>query len=282
MQRFFISLGVALGLLVPAFALAQTSSTGLLTVYVLVNNQSGTSYSPGNFTVSVSGSNVSLNSFAGSQSGTPVSLYPGSYRVTAIATNGFTPSYSVGCDNTIAAGQTQTCVITMSQSYNYYNQPQPYPYAYQYLQPLSCQANVSAAALGQTVSFRAVGGQGGTYNWSTAYQNYPNSGSVLTVAFNASGMQVVTVTNASQTATCTVNVSSTYAPGYTTPGFTSPAYSYYTTPTYTGYPSYPQLPRTGFGPHDGALAAAIAAVLLIAAGIITAPYARKALTIALR
>lgn len=278
MQKFIVSILLALGALVPAVAFAQSSSTGLLSVYVQVLNQTGYSnyqqLSPGAFTVNVSGQNPSLTNFPGSQSGTNVTLTPGSYNVTiANAQNGYAPSYSQGCNNTIASGQTQTCVITMSPSYNYYPYPTPYnPYLNQY-QPLSCQTVTPNVALGQNATFNAVGGQGGTYNWSSAYQNYPNVGPTLTIGFQSSGSQVVTVTNAAQTATCTVNVSNTYSPTTVSPIYTNTGYSG-AYPNYT-YTVYPRLPSTGFGPKDLSMGIAFASVLLIAAGIAFTPYVRK-------
>ena len=114
MKKVLISIAVGLGFLVPAVVLAQSPTTGLLNVYVQVINPTGVAYSPSNFTVAVSGNSPSLTSFQGSQSGTLVSINPGSYAVTVINQYGFNPSYSVGCDNTVSAGQTQLCVITMS------------------------------------------------------------------------------------------------------------------------------------------------------------------------
>lgn len=278
MQRLIISILLALGILVPAVALAQSSSTGLLTVYVQVLNQAGYNYqtlTPSAFTVNVSGQSPSLTNFPGSQSGTNVSLNPGSYNVTiANAAQGYAPSYSVGCSNTIAAGQTQTCVITMTPSYNYNPYPTPYnPYNSPY-QPLTCRTLTSSVALGQNATFNAVGGAGGTYNWSTAYQNYPNVGPTLTVAFQSSGSQVVTVTNAAQTATCTVNVTNTYSPTTVSPVY-NPGYTG-AYPNYT-YTVYPRLPATGFGPKDLSMGFAFASVLLIASGIALTPYVRKTL-----
>jgi hypothetical protein len=281
MQRFIVSVAVGLGMLVPAFALAQTSSTGLLTVYVLVSNQNGLSYSPGNFTVSVAGNSPSLSSFSGSQSGTPISIYPGSYSVTANPANGYTPSYSAGCSNSIVAGQSQTCVITMSYTAGYVPAANYYPYPYQSAQPFSCYAATPSVALGQNARFEALGGMGGAYNWSTPFQNYPNVGPVLTVSFSSSGSQLVTVTNGARTATCAVTVSNTYNPAVVTPGYTSYPAPYYTAGS-AYYPSYPALPRAGFAPQDLGLSLALAAVLLIAAGVATAPYARKAFAIVAR
>jgi hypothetical protein len=303
MKKTLISLAISLGLIVPAIALAQTATTGLLTVYVMVLNQSGYSafqtYAPGNFTVNVSGSNPSIASFQGSQSGTPVQIYPGSYAVTVASLAGYTPTYSVGCTNTIAANQSQTCVVTMTPTYGYTSYPYGVMPAYNYtngyynypwgwnVPALTCQAQTQSVMVGQPATFVAQGGAGGTYNWLAPYSqslNYPNAGTQVTVVFQSAGQQTVTVTNGSQTASCSVLVTqgfypygtypySTYPYSYTTPS-TGPVY---TTPA-AYLTTYPQLPKTGFGPHDAALGVALSLVLLIAAGIVAAPYARKTLT----
>jgi hypothetical protein len=287
---------LGLALFIPAFALAQTSTTGLLNVYVQVLNQSGYSYSSAQFMVSVAGNNPSPStSFVGSQSGTLVSLSPGAYAVTVQNTNGFVPTYSVGCNSTIYAGQSQTCVITMSANngYNYQNYMYSYPYNTQ--PPFSCQTNTPTVGLGQTASFTAVGGVGGTYNWRTATQNYPNVGPVLSIAFQDSGSQVVSVTNGAQTASCTVNVTTTY---YPQPVSNPNGLIYPVAPTYQNYPYqtysyqnqtypyqtqtyYPRLPNTGFTPSNGA-EAAFAIVFVTGAAIAVYPYARKAFALAVR
>ncbi len=288
MKKFVISFAVALGVLIPYVAFAQTASNGLLTVYVQVLTQNGVNYqqyTPSNFTVAVSGVSPSLNNFPGSQSGTAVTLNPGVYNVTVTNTvPGFIPSYSVGCNSTMLANQSQTCVITMTPSYGSYN-PYPTLFPYQSYQPLTCQTLTPTVGLGQQASFNAIGGAGGTYNWATAYQNYPNVGPTLTTAFQASGVHTVTVTNASQTASCVITVNTNYAPvnpinppAYTTPGYTGYAYGAYNTqPSYTSV-VYPRLPSTGFGPKDISTGIAFATVLLITAGLMLSPYVRKTVT----
>jgi hypothetical protein len=310
MRKLIFGVVLALGAMVPAFAFAQTATTGLLTVYVQVMGQTGYSafpnYSSSNFTVSVSGNTASLTNFQGSQSGTPVQLYPGNYNVTVNSLSGYTPTYSVGCNNTISSGQSQTCVVTMTPTYSYgtypynnYNYYNNYPYG---VPALTCQANTPSIAIGQPVTFTALGGAGGTYNWVAPYTqtlNYPNAGTQLTVAFQAAGQQSVQVTNAAQTASCSVLVTQGYYPyggtsyypynnnypntnyAYSNPSYTTT----YTNPTTTYYPStnyYPALPHTGFGPKDNTLGFVLSAVLLIAAGIMVAPYARKAFAVASR
>lgn len=294
LSKIITSALLALGLFVPALVLAQTSTTGLLNVYLQVLNQDGYSYSSANFTVSVAGNNPSPNTaFVGSQSGTLVSLNPGAYVVTVQNSNGFIPSYSVGCNSTIAAGQSQTCVITMSGNSNYNYQNSMYPYPYNGQPAFSCRTNTPTVGLGQTASFTAVGGVGGTYNWRTATQNYPNVGPVLSVSFQNSGSQVVTVTNAAQTASCTVNVTTTYYPQPTNMpnGLTYPAPNMYQNYPYQTYPAqnypyqtqtyYPRLPNTGFAPSNGA-EMAFAVVFVMGAAIVVYPYARKAFALAVR
>ena len=279
---------LGLALLVPAFALAQTSAPGILNVYLQVINQSGQSYTPGNFTVSVAGNNPSLLSFIGSQSGTIVSLSPGAFVVTVPNAGGYTADYSVGCNNTIAAGQSHTCVITMRMS-SAYNYSTLYPYPYTSQPALTCRTDTPTVGLGQTARFTAVGGIGGTYNWAIPTQNYPNVGPVLTVSFQNSGSQVVSVTNGPQTAHCNITVTTSYYPQPTNTVY--PGYSYPVTPAYNQtYPYqapyqtqtyYPRLPNTGFAPSNGA-EAAFAVVLLMGAAIAVYPYARKAFAFAVR
>ncbi|MSR70493.1 hypothetical protein EXS62_00390 [Candidatus Kaiserbacteria bacterium] len=269
--------GAIIGILAPAMALAQTASTGLLSVYVQVSNPVGSSYSPSNFQVFVSGGNPSLNNFSGSVSGTLVTVTPGPYAVTVANQNGFTPSYSVGCNSTMFAGGTQLCVITMTGgTYN----PVITSFPITALPaPLSCRAETPTVSLGQTARFSVVGGLGGTYNWSTASQNFPNIGPVLTTTFPSSGTQTVTVTNAGQTAVCVVTVLTTYAPVQTS-GYNYNGYQGYTNYTST-YTAAPYFPNTGFAPGNGAQMA-FATVLLMGAAIMSYPYARKAFAIAVR
>lgn len=283
----------AAAVLAPAFVYAQTSTTGLLNVYVQVINQSGYSYTPGNFTVSVSGQNPSPSTFQGSQSGTLVSLNPGSYSVTLTNVQNFNPSYSVGCNGTIAAAETKTCVVTLNTGSYAYPYPTPYPYPYNYVQPLTCRTDTPTVGLGQQARFSAVGGVGGTYNWFAESQTHFNVGPVFNKSFNSSGTHTVQVTNAAQTATCVVTVTNTYYPQPTTPAYVYPygstTYPYggtsYTAPyqpTYTStYYPYPRFPNTGFEPITSAQLA-FAVVLLMGAAIAAYPYARKAFALAVR
>src|SRR3989344_4783430 len=209
MKKALVYITVAAGVFIPIFALAQSPTTGLLNVYVQVINQTNSSYGPGNFTVAVSGQSPNPSTFQGSIQGTLVTINPGAYSVTLTNSSGYSTNYSVGCDSTMLAGGTQTCVITVNPgSYNYFPSYM-YPYVRQ-TPPLTCRTDTPTVAVGQPARFTAVGGAGGTYDWRTPYNNFPNVGPVLTTALEGSGVQSVTVTNASQTATCNITVSSGY------------------------------------------------------------------------
>ena len=119
-----------------------TNNQGTLLVYVQVPNNNwnnGYTYrSPSDFTVFISGANTSQNSFPGSQNGTSVRL-TGSYAVTIQNPMGYNPSYSIGCNGTVSAGQTQTCVISMTNTGGYYPPTYPNYPSYQY-QPVTYTA----------------------------------------------------------------------------------------------------------------------------------------------
>ncbi|HEY5383321.1 MAG TPA: hypothetical protein VIJ88_02075 [Candidatus Paceibacterota bacterium] len=286
--------------LVPAFAFAQsyncTGNTnsgwsfwnnnnnnttvctpGHLLVYVQVNNNINNGYNraPSDFTVAVSGLNASPSSFPGSLSGTEVSV-SGTYSVVALQLQGYSASYSAGCNGTINNSQSGLCVVTESNSSSYYNQyPTPYPYPYTNI-PLTCTPSYQTVNLGQTITFTAQGGDYSQYNWQTPNRSYLNIGPTLNVALLSTGTQTVTVSNGQGIATCTVNVVINGAPA---PIVINPAnpiypanynYNVSVTPTYI-----PSLPNTGFEPMS-ATEAASAAALLIAVALIALPYVRQA------
>lgn len=79
--------------------------------HVVINN-GGTATAP-DFTIAVSGTNVSSASFAGSEAGVDVTLDAGSYAVTEpVVPAGYLQTGSGDCSGTIAAGETKTCTIT--------------------------------------------------------------------------------------------------------------------------------------------------------------------------
>ncbi|MFO0882472.1 MAG: VWA domain-containing protein [Candidatus Saccharimonadales bacterium] len=77
-----------------------------------VVNDNGGSKVAANFTMNVTGTNVSNASFAGDENGTTVTLNPGSYSVNENADNAYTKSLGTDCSGTIALGETKTCIVT--------------------------------------------------------------------------------------------------------------------------------------------------------------------------
>jgi hypothetical protein len=77
----------------------------------VVNDNGGTK-SAADFTMNVTGTSVSSSSFAGSESGTTVTLGAGNYNVDETAVSGYTKSLSTDCVGKIAYGESKTCTIT--------------------------------------------------------------------------------------------------------------------------------------------------------------------------
>jgi|GEM_PF-1454717 len=77
----------------------------------VINDNSGTS-TASDFTMQVTGTNVSNPSFPGSEAGTTVNVNAGSYSVDEGSHDGYTESKSADCSGTIALGQTKVCTIT--------------------------------------------------------------------------------------------------------------------------------------------------------------------------
>ncbi len=86
-----------------------------LTVIKIVNNPNGGSATSENFTMSVTGANVSQASFPGSDSGTTITLDPGSFSVDEIGPEGYYLYSSSGaCTGTAGSNATLTCTFTNS------------------------------------------------------------------------------------------------------------------------------------------------------------------------
>src|SRR5207248_528902 len=64
------------------------------------------------FTMVATAPNASPASFAGSETGTDVSVTPGSYSVDEAGHVGYDETRSAGCTGTIALGETKNCTIT--------------------------------------------------------------------------------------------------------------------------------------------------------------------------
>ncbi len=85
---------------------------GTLTVIKHVVNDNGGTKMASDFTMQVTGTNVSDPSFAGSEQGTTVTLDAGSYSVDEVGVAGYDKSLGPNCSGTISAGQHKTCTIT--------------------------------------------------------------------------------------------------------------------------------------------------------------------------
>ena len=84
-----------------------------LTVIKHVINDNGGNAGAGDFTMNVTGTNVSSASFPGAESpGTTVTLDAGSYSADESAFTGYTKTIGANCSGTIAVGESKTCTIT--------------------------------------------------------------------------------------------------------------------------------------------------------------------------
>src|SRR5215216_3555988 len=100
-------------------------TTGKINIITKVNNEGGGDKKPSDFTITVNGNNPTPSSFAGSSSGTTITINEGSYNVKEeegpyispdYVPGRYTPSYSSKCAGTIQAGETVSC--TISNKYN--------------------------------------------------------------------------------------------------------------------------------------------------------------------
>lgn len=77
-----------------------------------VINDNGGTKTAGQFTMHVTGTNVSAGSFAGSEAGVTVTLDAGEYTVDETADSSYAKSLDSSCSGSIGVGETKTCVIT--------------------------------------------------------------------------------------------------------------------------------------------------------------------------
>jgi len=86
---------------------------GLLGTLQVSTKVSGGNKNPSDFTITVSGNSPKPASFAGSSSGTTVTLKPGTYNVSASSVSGYTTTYSSGCSGSISGGKNiNLCTVT--------------------------------------------------------------------------------------------------------------------------------------------------------------------------
>lgn len=77
-----------------------------------VINDDGDVAAASDFTMHITGTNVSANDFPGSETGVEVTLNAGTYSADELSNNGYVKTLSGDCSGTIALGQTKTCTIT--------------------------------------------------------------------------------------------------------------------------------------------------------------------------
>lgn len=83
----------------------------LIIIKQVINDNGGEAVA-GDFTINVTATNPFLSFFFGSETGTTITLDPGSYSVDEGAHVGYTKSLSADCSGIISSGQEKTCTIT--------------------------------------------------------------------------------------------------------------------------------------------------------------------------
>ena len=97
----------------------QRQQSNLIVIKHVINDNGGTNVS-GDFTMNVTGTNVTPNDFPGQESpGTTVTLDAGSYSVTETGPFGYASSFSADCSGTIANGETKTCTVTNNDQFRH-------------------------------------------------------------------------------------------------------------------------------------------------------------------
>jgi hypothetical protein len=86
--------------------------TPQLTIIKSVVNDNGGTLGASDFTMHVTGTNVSSAQFPGSASGTVITLDPGAYSVTEDGIGSYAGTLSADCSGTIAFGESKTCTVT--------------------------------------------------------------------------------------------------------------------------------------------------------------------------
>src|SRR5207253_3154380 len=85
---------------------------GLLGTLKVTTKVSGGNKNPSDFTITVFGNSSKPVSFAGSSSGTSVTLQPGKYSVSETSISGYTTAYPSGCSGTASGGVPISCTVT--------------------------------------------------------------------------------------------------------------------------------------------------------------------------
>ncbi len=90
----------------------QTNDLGVIIVIKHVINDNNGTQTAGDFTMTATGNNVSASTFAGSESGTAITVAPGMFSIDEQAAAGYLKTRAFDCEGTIAAGETKLCIIT--------------------------------------------------------------------------------------------------------------------------------------------------------------------------
>ncbi len=77
-----------------------------------VINDSGDNATASDFTMTLTGNNLSTSTFVGSEAGVNVTLNAGAYTADEVSNAGYVKTLSAECSGTLAPGETKTCTIT--------------------------------------------------------------------------------------------------------------------------------------------------------------------------
>jgi uncharacterized repeat protein (TIGR01451 family) len=102
----------SVGTVTTSAAVITVNCQATLTVIKHVINNNGGTAVASDFTLDSGGTNDSPDNFAGSETGTVVTLDGGAFNVTETGPSGYTATYSTDCQGTIANGQSKTCTVT--------------------------------------------------------------------------------------------------------------------------------------------------------------------------
>ncbi len=179
----------------------------LIVVKHMVNDNGGNNLA-GEFTMEVTGTDVSDSEFPGSEAGTTVTLDAGDYSVDESGPDGYTAGFSNDCQGTISLGQTKICTITNDDQAADLDVQKDgpasvqagdtitYTIAWQVLEPgfasnatlvdtLPSNVSYVSADCGTTVGQCDISTGPGTVNWELGTRAAPDSGAVtLTVQTN--------------------------------------------------------------------------------------------------
>jgi hypothetical protein len=160
-------------------------------------------------------------------------------------------------------------------SYPNYNYDYDYNRYYDRDDDVVCVPEQQTVHEGERAYFVAYGGDG-EYDWRADGRTYRDAGTRFSHVFDDEGTETVRVESDDESDTCRVRVLDRrdYYPYPSYPTYPTS----YTAPVTVAATYVPQaLPNTGFPPVSSA-ALAFAVVLLLGAGIVLTPYAKKAIT----